>query len=169
MLAKLNDKFKALGLRIKAFESNPFTAKDVTADELRNYVSLDMWERVQRLNIAQTAAGNQGAGGTLAGAGLGLGVGQSIAASMNPEQAAMQQQMAQQQMMMNQMMMNMMNKQQGGAAPAGAAPVSDNPQTKEEIQALLDNLDMKLSKGEISEAIYTKLTEKWQAKLDSMK
>ncbi len=30
------------------------------------------------------------------------------------------------------------------------------------------NLDMKLSKGEISEAIYTKLTEKWQAKLNSM-
>ena len=68
--------------------------------------------------------------------------------------------------MMNQMMMNMMNKQGGDAS--ASAPVSDNPQTKEEIQALLDNLDMKLSKGEISEAIYTKLTDKWQAKLNSM-
>ena len=168
MLAKLNEKFKALGLRIKAFESNPFTAKDVSADELRNYVSLDMWERVQRLNIAQTAAGNPGVGGALAGAGVGLGVGQQLGAAMNPEQASLQQQMAQQQMMMQQMMMNMMNKQSGGDAPTAAAPPSDNPQTKEEIQALLDNLDMKLSKGEISEAIYTKLTEKWQAKLSSM-
>jgi membrane protease subunit (stomatin/prohibitin family) len=167
MLAKLNEKFKALGLRIKAFESNPFTAKDVSADELRNYVSLDMWERVQRLNIAQTAAGNQGVGGALAGAGLGLGVGQQIGAAMNPEQASLQQQMAQQQLMMQQMMMNMMNKQ-GGDAPAGGAPASE-PQTKEEIQTLLDNLDMKLSKGEISEAIYTKLSEKWQAKLSGMK
>ncbi|MBL8116300.1 MAG: SPFH domain-containing protein [Anaerolineae bacterium] len=169
MLSKLNEKFATLGLRIKAFEANPFTAKDVPLDQLRNYVSLDVWERVQRLNIAQTAAANPGVGGALAGAGVGLGVGQSLGAALNPDQAALQQQMAQNQLMMQQMMMNMMNKQSGGDAPAPAsAPVSDNPQTKEEIQALLDNLDMKLAKGEISEAIYTRLTEKWQNKLDSL-
>ena len=42
MLAKVNEKFQALGLRIKAFEANPFRAKeDVSLDEIRNYVSLD--------------------------------------------------------------------------------------------------------------------------------
>lgn len=169
MLTKLNEKFTALGLRIKAFEANPFTAKNVSLDELRNYVSLDVWERVQRLNIAQAAAENPGMGGALAGAGVGLGVGQQIGAALNPDQAAMQNQMMQQQMMMQQMMMQMMQKQGGqGEAAQPAAPVSDNPQTKEEIQALLDNLDMKLAKGELSEAIYNKLVEKWQQKLNNM-
>jgi membrane protease subunit (stomatin/prohibitin family) len=167
MLAKVNDKFKALGLRIKAFESNPFTAKDVPLDELRNYVSLDIWERVQRLNIAQTAAANPGMGGALAGAGVGLGVGQSLGAALNPDQAAVQQQMQQQQMMMNQMMMDMMAKQGGGGnQPAQAAPA--NPTTKEEVQSLLDSLDMKLANGQISEDTYKMLSAKWQDKLKSM-
>jgi membrane protease subunit (stomatin/prohibitin family) len=169
VLAKVNEKFQALGLRIKAFEANPFQAKgDVTLDELRNYVSLDMWERVQRLNIAQKAAENPGMGGALAGAGVGLGVGQQIGAAMNPDAAAMQQQLQQQQMMMNQMMMQMMQKNAGGEQ-AASRPVSDNPQTKEEIQALIDNLDMKLAKGEISETVYNRLVEKWQARLNEMK
>lgn len=164
MLAKVNEKFQAMGLRIKAFESNPFTAKDVSLDELRNYVSLDVWERVQRLQIAQAAAENPGMGGALAGAGVGLGVGQSIGAALNPEQASLQQQMAQNQLMMQQMMMNMMQKQSGESGTV----VSDNPQTKAEVQALLDNLDMKLANGEISESIYKTLVEKWQKRLDSM-
>jgi membrane protease subunit (stomatin/prohibitin family) len=167
-LAKVNEKFQALGLRIKAFESSPFTAKDVSLDELRNYVSLDVWERVQRLNIAQTAAANPGMGGALAGAGVGLGVGQQLGAALNPDAAAAAQQLQQQQMMMNQMMMNMMAKQQGGSEQAASAPPA-NPQTKEEIQAFLDNLDMKLANGQISESIYTTLHTKWQQRLDSLK
>ena len=166
MLAKVNEKFQALGLRIKAFEANPFQAKgDVTLDELRNYVNLETWERVQRLNIAQKAAENPGMGGGLASAGVGLGVGQSIGAAMNPEGAEMQRQMQQQQMMMNQMMMNQMN-QQGGQGQPAAAPA--NPQTKTEIQALLDALDAKLMAGEISEDTYKRLTEKWEARLAQM-
>jgi membrane protease subunit (stomatin/prohibitin family) len=168
MLVKVNDKFTALGLRIKAFESNPFQAKDVSLNELRNYVSLDLWERVQRLNIAETAAGNQGLGGALAGAGVGLGVGQQMGSLLNPDASAAQQQLAQQQMMMNQMMMDMMQKQNAGNnAPAQAAPPA-NPQTKAEVQALLDNLDMKLANGQISEDTYKMLTTKWQEKLNSM-
>lgn len=171
-LALVNDKFQSLGLRIKAFESNPFTAKNVPLDELRNYVSLDMWERVQRLQIAQSAAENPGMAGSLAGAGVGLGVGQQIGAAMNPEGNAMQQQLQQQQMMMQQMMMQMMQNQQNpNQAQAPAAPASagsSNPQTKEEIQAFLDNLDTKLMNGEVSESIYEKLYAKWQARFDSM-
>ena len=173
-LAMLNEQFQALGLRIKAFEAKPFTAKQVSEDELRDYVSLDQWERVKRLSIAQTAAGNTGAGGTLASAGIGLGVGQQLGAAMNPDAAALQQQLAQQQQMMQQMMMQMMqnqNQQGSGQAPAPAqsAPAANsNPQTKEEIIAMIDSLDMKLVNGEISEAVYNKLVAKWQERLDSM-
>jgi membrane protease subunit (stomatin/prohibitin family) len=176
MLSKLNEKFDALGLKIKAFESNPFQAKEgVTLDELRNYVSLDQWERVQRLNIAQKAAENTGAGGALAGAGLGLGVGQQIGAALNPDMAAMQQRMAEQQMQMQQMMMNMMQQNRGAApepAPQAAAPTPaaapSNPQTKEEIQAFLDQLDSRLISGAISEATYTMLQTKWQQRLKDL-
>jgi membrane protease subunit (stomatin/prohibitin family) len=168
LLAKVNEKFQALGLRIKAFESNPFTAKNVTLEELRNYVSLDVWERVQRLQIAQSAAENPGLGGALAGAGVGMGVGQQLGAALNPDAAALQQQMAQQQMMMQQMMMQMMQNQQGQQPTQDAASAPANPQTKEEVQALIDGLDIKLMNGEISEDIYNKLLAKWQAKLDSM-
>jgi len=189
MLAKVNDKFKALGLRIKAFEAVPFVAKeDVTLDEIRNYVTAEAYERYaneRRFNIAQTAAGNQGAGGTLASAGVGLGVGQQLGSTLNPDVAAMQQRMAEQQMQMQQMMMNMMQNQmgqQGGqqaqpaapqpTAPPPAAPagnvLASNPQTKEEIQKFLDTLDAKLLSGEVSEPIYNRLVEKWQKRLDEL-
>jgi membrane protease subunit (stomatin/prohibitin family) len=171
LLAKVNEKFQALGMRIKAFESNPFRAKeDVTLEELRNYISLESYERVQRLNIAQKAAENPGMGGSLASAGVGLGVGQQMGAALNPEMADMQRQMAQQQLMMQQMMMNMMQKGEQGAAPAAQTvnPATANPQTKAEIEALLDALDAKLVSGEISEAVYKRLVEKWQQRLQAM-
>jgi membrane protease subunit (stomatin/prohibitin family) len=170
-LAVLNEEFQAMGLRIKAFEAKPFQAKTVSEDELRDYVSLDQWERVKRMSIAQTAAANQGAGGALASAGLGLGLGQQMGAAMNPDAAAMQQQMMQQQMMMqqmmNQMMQNQMNQQSGAQQPAPSAPAT-TPQTKEEVQALIDNLDVKLMNGEITEATYQRLLEKWQARLKEL-
>lgn len=174
MLAKLNEKFAAIGMRIKAFESNPFRAKeDVSLEELRNYISLDAYERVQRLNIAQRAAENEGMGGALAGAGVGLGVGQQMGAALNPEMADMQRQMAQQQMMMQQMMMNMMqNRGEGGAPAAGTssepAASGPNPTTKAQVQALLDQLDTKLMSGEISEAVYNRLIEKWEQRKNEL-
>lgn len=39
------------------------------------------------------------------------------------------------------------------------------PQTRAEIQTLLDKLDVRLADGEISEATYKTLTAKWQARL----
>ncbi|MBI5961382.1 MAG: SPFH domain-containing protein [Chloroflexi bacterium] len=169
-LARLNEQFEAIGMRIKAFEAKPFTAKDVTTEELRNYVDFNTYERIRRLEVAQSAASNQGMGGTLAGAGVGLGVGQQIGAALNPDAAAMQQQ---QQMMMMQMMQQMM-QQQGGSGtqapaagqPAGAAPAV--PQTVDEIKAYLDQLDAKLMAGEISEAVYQKMYTKWEARLKEL-
>ena len=169
-LTKLSAKFAPLGMRIKAFESNPFTAKeDVSLEELRNYVSLETYERVQRLLIAQKAAENQGLGGALAGAGVGLGVGQQMGSVLNPDAAEHQRQMNNQQLMMQQMMLDMMQRQSGQRDAQGAstnnAPV---PQTREEINALLDALDVKLSRGELSEAAYNRLVEKWQKRLDEL-
>ncbi len=169
MLARLNEQFAAIGMRIKAFEAKPFTAKDADINELRNYMSIEAYERVRRLDIAESAAQNTGTGGALAGAGLGLGVGQSIGATMNPQQDALQQQLQQQQMMMQQMMMQMMQNQQPAAPQQQAAPESnggEGAKTPEEIQAIIDNLDMRFANGEISEAVYTRLVAKWEAKLN---
>lgn len=164
-LAVLNEQFQAMGLRIKAFEAKPFTAKQVSEDELRDYVSLEQWERVKRLSIAQTAAGNTGAGGALASAGVGLGVGQQIGAALNPEAAALQQQLQQQQLMMQQMMQN---QQASGQQPTAASAAPQTPQTKEQILALIDSLDMKLANGEISEETYKRLVAKWQERLSQL-
>ena len=167
-LARLNEQFAQIGMRIKAFEAKPFTAKEVSTEELRNYVDFDTYERIRRLEVADAAASNEGMGGGLAGAGVGLGVGQQIGAALNPDAAALQQQ---QQMMMMQMMQQMMQNQQGGAQsatqPAQAAEAAV-PQTAEEIRAYLDQLDTKLMNGEISEKIYERLYEKWETRLKEL-
>ena len=167
-LARLNEQFAQIGMRIKAFEAKPFTAKDVSTEELRNYVDFETYERIRRLEVADAAASNTGMGGGLAGAGVGRGVGQQIGAALNPEAANLQQQ---QQMMMMQMMQQMMQQQQGQqpqqqAPAASAAPPV--PQTAEEIRAYLDQLDAKLMAGEISEQVYQKMYEKWEARLKEL-
>ncbi|MCZ7538679.1 MAG: SPFH domain-containing protein [Anaerolineae bacterium] len=166
-LARLNEQFAAIGMRIKAFEAKPFTAKEVSTEELRNYVDFETWERIRRLEVADSAASNTGMGGGLAGAGVGLGVGQQIGAALNPEAAALQQQ---QQMMMMQMMQQMMQQQgqgqQPAQPPAQAAPAV--PQTAAEVRAYLDLLDAKLMAGEVSEELYNKLYAKWEARLKEL-
>src|SRR5205809_488617 len=42
------------------------------------------------------------------------------------------------------------------------------PQTRAEIQTMLDNLDVRLARGEISEAIYNTLNAKWQERLQKL-
>lgn len=173
MLVKLNEKFQALGMRIKAFEAVPFRAKEnVTINELRDYLTdFDTFERLRRLEIAEKAASNEGTGGALAGAGIGLGVGQTLGAAMNPDMNALQQQLAQQQMMMQQLMMNMMQNRGGeGNAPAAeqTAQPAANPLTKSEVEALIDALDVRFANGEISEAAYNRLLEKWQQRLQEL-
>ena len=146
--------------------AKPFTAKEVSTEELRNYVDFETWERIRRLEVADAAASNTGMGGGLAGAGVGLGVGQQIGAALNPDAAALQQQ---QQMMMMQMMQQMMQQQQGQQgqqAPAQATPAV--PQTAAEVRAYLDQLDAKLMAGEVSEELYKKLYEKWEARLKEL-
>lgn len=179
-LTMLNDKFAAMGMRIKAFEAKPFTAKNASLDEIANYVSaeaLERIERMERLNIARDAANNEGLAGGMTGAGVGMGVGQQLGAAMgmmgsNPQNDQLQQQLQQQQMMMQQMMMQMMQQnqqpQQQAAPPAPQAAAPTNPQTKADVQQILDELDMKLMSNEISEAIYTRMYAKWEARMAEM-
>lgn len=42
------------------------------------------------------------------------------------------------------------------------------PQTRAEIQNLLDKLDVRLANGEISEELYKNLVNKWQARLANL-
>lgn len=42
------------------------------------------------------------------------------------------------------------------------------PQTRAEIQSLLDKLDVRLANGELSEKLYQSLTEKWRARLQAL-
>jgi membrane protease subunit (stomatin/prohibitin family) len=170
MLAKLSEQFEnEFGVRVTSIDANPFRAQQASIDELMNYVSLENYERIKRLQIAETAAGNEGMAGGLAGAGVGLGVGQQIGAAMNPGAAEAQAQQQMMQNMMMQQMMQMMQNQQGNQ-PQQQAPAATTaaPQTRAEAQAMIDALDMRFANGEISEAAYNKLVEKWQQKLDGM-
>jgi membrane protease subunit (stomatin/prohibitin family) len=170
-LTMLNDEFAAIGMRIKAFKANPFQAKDLTPQDIVKYGGdITTYERAKRLDVAQAAAENEGLGGGLAGAGVGLGVGNALGSQLDPNQQAMQAQLQQQQMMMQQMMMQMMQQNQQGQQPAAAQPAAApaNPTTRAEVQALLDQLDAKLASGELSEAIYTKLSAKWEARLKEL-
>ncbi|MCI0710732.1 MAG: SPFH domain-containing protein [Chloroflexi bacterium] len=172
-LALLNTGFESLGMRIKAFEAKPFQRKQLTREEALNLVgNKEDFFRMEQFDVARTAAANEGLGGGLASAGVGFGVGQQIGAQMNPQNAQMQQQ----QMMMMQMMQQMMDKMNQGGQPAQQAPQQSasaggtaQPQTVEEVQALIDGLDAKLVSGEISEAIYNRLVEKWEARLNELK
>jgi membrane protease subunit (stomatin/prohibitin family) len=177
MLAKLSEQFEnEFGVQINALDANPFRAKQASPDEIMNYVSLENYERIKRLNIAETAAGNEGLAGGLAGAGVGFGVGQNIGSAMNPQAAEQQQNQQMMQNMMMQQMMQMMQNQQGQQnqpqqqqqAPAGGGGGGSSPKTKEEIQAAIDKLDMRLMNGEISESIYNRLLQKWQSRLDNL-
>ncbi len=170
-LTLLNTQFAEIGMGIKAFRANPFQAKDLTPEDLVKYGgNTDTYRTVKGLDVAQAAAQNPGMGGGLASAGVGFGIGQSLGAQLNPQQEAMQQQMQQQQMMMQQMMMKMMEGQQHPEAPAAPTPPAapSNPQTKEDIQALLDNLDMRLANGAINQETYNTLVAKWQQRLQAL-
>ena len=169
VIAKLSVDFEnEFGIRLNALDANPFTAMPASLDDLRDYVSPDEYERMKRLEIAQTAAGNEGMAGGLAGAGIGLGIGQNMGAAMNPQAAETAQQQQMMQNMMMQQMMQMMNNMQGNQQQTAPADAGGTPQTRSEIEAMIDSLDLRFANGEITEAIYNRLTEKWQAKLDEL-
>lgn len=144
VLAKLRDKFDAVGLVLKAFEMTPLSAAKTTAEDLRNMGLLDVstYQALQAADALRDAAQNPGGA---AGAGVGFGAGISLGQTMASALAGGQKQPA-----------------------SGGDVVSGAPTSAADIQALLDSLDMRLAKGEIDQATYGKLTEKWQSRLKGM-
>ena len=143
-LAQLRDKFDAVGVAIKAFEMKPLSAAKTSAEDLRNMGLLDLatYQGLQAADAMRDAARNEGG---IAGAGVGLGAGMGLGQMMAGAMQAGQQQQSQQQ----------------DTTPA-------TPQTAGEIRALLDNLDLRLANGEISETAYSRLYEKWEARLKEL-
>jgi membrane protease subunit (stomatin/prohibitin family) len=144
VMAQIRDKFDAVGLMLKAFEMKPLTAARTTAEDLRNMGLLDVatYQQLQAADALRDAAkAPGGAAGTGVGLGAGIGLGQALAGAFaQPQQQPVQQQ----------------------AAPA-------TPTTRGEIEAAIENLDIRLANGEISEETYKTLLAKFQAKLDAMK
>jgi membrane protease subunit (stomatin/prohibitin family) len=180
-LVKLSTQFEdEFGVSIISFDANPFNAKQVSPDEMMSYMSAETYERVIRVQALRDAARNEGAGGALAGAGVGFGVGQQLGgAFMSQEQQAAQQAAQQQQMLMNQMMMQKMmemmsgNQQQAAAAPA-PAPAAPAPaaggalNTVQDVQNAIEALDLRLINGEVRQDVYDRLMARLEARLKEL-
>lgn len=170
-LALLNTGFQALGMRIKAFEAKPFQRRQLSREEALNLVgNKEDFFRMEQFDVMRRAAENPGTAGELTGAALGMGIGQQMAGQMNPQQQMMQQQMM---MQMMQQMQQMQQQQQQNQPPQQQADpqasVNQNPTTPEEIEALIDSLDNKLARGELTEATYQRLVSKWEERLKQLR
>jgi membrane protease subunit (stomatin/prohibitin family) len=152
--AKTAEEFAARGANLTSVYVEYIGPTEDTAKAIDEAASMgalgDMsaYMQFQAARAMRDAAQQEGGGG-LTGAGVGLGAGVGMGAAMAQMMAQSMQQPAQQ-----------------PTPAAQAAPVS--PTTAAEIQATLDNLDMRLASGEISEETYNKLYAKWEARLKEL-
>jgi membrane protease subunit (stomatin/prohibitin family) len=151
--AKAKDDFARIGIDLKtiyvvSIQPNEETSKAIATRSAMGAVGAN-YTQYQAGQAMREAAQNTsgGAAGIGAGLGAGVGIGQAMASAM----AQGMQQPAPQ-------------------APAPAAQASGNaPMTKAQIQDALTALDVRLAKGEISEATYNKLSENLNKALASAK
>jgi membrane protease subunit (stomatin/prohibitin family) len=152
--AKAAEEFEARGVNLTSVYVEYIGPTEETAKAIDERASMGALGDMQAYMQFQAAramrdAAQQPGGGGLAGAGVGLGAGVGMGTAMAQMMAQSMQQPAQQ-----------------AAPPASAAPAV--PQTAEEIQATLDNLDLRLAAGEISEATYNRLYTKWETRLNEL-
>jgi len=152
--SKAADDFAARGIDLTGVYVESISPTEETAKAIDEAAAMgaigDMsaYMQFQAARAMRDAAQQEGGGGGLTGAGVGLGAGMGIGSAMA------------------QMMTQAMQQQQ----QAGTQPIATQiPQTAEEIQSALDNLDMRLANGEISEEVYKMLQEKWTARLKDKK
>lgn len=154
--ASLQDDFAALGFRLTAFYVEAITPTEETEKAIDERASMgaignmDSYMKFKAARALGDAAANPGGGGGTAegmGMGAGLGMGMGMAGMM--AQAFQQQQPQQQQ-------------------PQQPAPAAGGAMTAAQVQAAIDNLDMRFSMGEISEENYNRLVQKWQDKLKEL-
>jgi len=148
--AKTDEEFAARGVTLTSVYVEYIGPTEETAKAIDERASMGALGDMQAYMQFQAAramrdAAQQPGGAGMAGAGVGLGAGVGMGAAMAQ-------------------MMTQSMQQPASAAPAAPA----TPQTPAEIRAMLDNLDMKLAAGEISEAVYNKLYAKWEARLKEM-
>ncbi|MCP4543412.1 MAG: SPFH domain-containing protein [Chloroflexi bacterium] len=151
--AKAAEEFAARGVTLTSIYVEYIGPTEETAKAIDERASMgalgDMGAYMQFQAARAMRDAAQQPGGGAAGTGVGLGAGMGMGAAMAQMMSQSMQQPAQ---------------QPAPAAPAApAAPTA--PQTPAEIQVMLDNLDMKLASGDISETIYNKLYAKWEARL----
>jgi membrane protease subunit (stomatin/prohibitin family) len=154
--SQLADDFAALGLNLMAFYVTAITPTDDTAKAIDERASMgaignmDAYMKFKAARAIGDAANNPAGGGAATGVGLGagIGLGAQLAGMMGQSFQSGQQQSA------------------GGGGGSGFG--GNAPQTKEQVQHLLDNLDNRFANGEISEETYKSLTAKWQAKLKEL-
>jgi len=152
--AKAAEEFAARGVNLTSVYVEYIGPTEDTAKAIDEAASMgalgDMsaYMQFQAARAMRDAAQQEGGGG-LTGAGLGLGAGVGMGAAMAQMMTQSMQQPAQQ--------------------PTPAAPAAPaSPKTAAEIQTTLDNLDMRLASGEISEGTYNKLYAKWEARLKEL-
>jgi membrane protease subunit (stomatin/prohibitin family) len=152
--AKAAEEFEARGVNLTSVYVEYIGPTEETAKAIDERASMGALGDMQAYMQFQAAramrdAAQQPGGGGMAGTGVGLGAGMGMGAAMAQMMTQSMQQPAQQ-----------------AAPPASAAPAV--PQTAAEIQATLDNLDLRLAAGEISEATYNKLYTKWETRLNEL-
>ena len=148
---RLGDDFAALGLSLVAFYVNAITPTEETSRAIDERASMgaigdmDTYLKFKAARALGDAALNPSGG---AGAGVGLGAGIGLGAGMAG--------------MLGQAF-------QAGQQPAAPAAASDaGPITRDQVQQAIDALDLRFSKGEISEQMYTRLMQKWETRLKEL-
>jgi membrane protease subunit (stomatin/prohibitin family) len=153
--AKAAEEFAARGLNLTSVYVEYIGPTEETAKAIDEAASMgavgDMAAYMQfQAARAMRDAAQQPGGEAGTGVGLGAGIGMGAAMAQMLSQSMQQGQQA----------------RQAPAQPAGGAPAV--PTTAAEIRATLDNLDLRLAAGEISEETYNRLYAKWEARLKEL-
>ena len=156
--ARVQEDFAALGLHLGALYVQAITPTEETARAIDERASMgaigdmDAYMKFKAARALGDAAANQtGGAGTGVGLGAGIGLGAGVAGMLG--QAFQQPQQSQQP-----------QPQQPVAAPgAGAGPL-----TRAQVQEAIDALDMRFSKGEISEDAYNRMLHRWENRLKEL-
>lgn len=153
--AQLAGDFGSLGITLTGFYINAITPTEETAraiDERSAMGAIGDMDAYMRFKAARAMgdAANNPAGGAGEGVGLGAGLGMGVGMAGMIAQAFQGQQQPQQQ----------------PAQPAAAA--SSGPITRDQIQEAIDALDLRFSKGEISEETYNRMVKRWEDRLKQL-
>ncbi len=152
--ANLSDDFAALGLMLMQMYVNAITPTEETAKAIDERAAMgaigdmDAYMKFKAARALGDAATNpSGAAGAGAGVGAGLGAGIGLGAGL----AGMVSQ----------------SFQQGGKGST-VTPDTGAPLTKDQIRQAMDTLDLRFSKGEISEETYNRMMKKWEDRLKEL-